>query len=619
MLAAVLLAPLEGLHHREDPQAAARLTVPHKIDRGQSLGSGVQKVSPHQPILEIIAKNQTQAGLLHINVAKIVAGDRLLLTPTVLLVTAVKLKQFLGVSQLGDFQTQVLIALPNLALVFVGRIGGGRNPQRDTGFATFTKGRVEEVTESAKSRKDQTLDLLWRRFKDLQRHRHPTALRQIGTIAKVQQAHGRILHPPHYHERTLPPARRNLARHSKGRPMNFGYQLLHQRKRARRGRILTPHGVIETPEFLPVGTQATVKAMTPQQLEDLGVQGVLANTYHLYLRPGSPLVEKMGGLHRFMNWKRPIMTDSGGFQAFSLGAGREHGVGKIGGVFPGDQARKPRDAQFKNMVKIREEGVTFRSHLDGSSHLLSPESSMRIQEELGADMILAFDECTSPLADRAYTEVALERTHRWALRCLEARRDTPQALYGIVQGGAYQDLRERALQFMTAQPWQGYAVGGSLGKTKQEMHQVLDWTVPGLPDDKPRHLLGIGEFSDLFEGVSRGIDTFDCVIPTRFARNGHVFVPPGTPGRSPRGTWNLLNARFADLDEPIQADCPCYTCQNFSLAYMRHLHKADEILAYTLGTIHNLHFLLNLMREIRRSLEEDRFEDLWREFLGERV
>lgn len=396
--------------------------------------------------------------------------------------------------------------------------------------------------------------------------------------------------------------------------MSFRYELLQQRGRARRGRIHTPHGTIETPEFLPVGTQATVKALTPPQLRECGVQGLLANTYHLYLRPGSQLVEKMGGLHRFMQWPGPIMTDSGGFQAFSLGAGREHGVGKIGGVFPGSNAKKPRGAVLPNMVKIDEEGVRFRSHLDGSSHLLTPESSIRIQEELGADMILAFDECTSPLADKAYTENSLERTHRWALRCLEARRDNPQALYGILQGGAYPDLRQRTLDFMVPLPWQGFAVGGSLGKTKEEMHQVLDWTVPGLPDDKPRHLLGIGEFEDLFEGVARGIDTFDCVIPTRFARNGHVFVKPGTPGRSPRGTWNLLNARFRDLDQPIQSDCACYACQNFSLAYLRHLHKADEILAYTLGSMHNLHFLLTLMRDMRQALQEDRFETFRQSF-----
>lgn len=403
-----------------------------------------------------------------------------------------------------------------------------------------------------------------------------------------------------------------------GGAMSFYYQVLVQREQARRGRIHTWHGTIETPEFLPVGTQATVKAVTPAQLQDLRVQGLLCNTYHLHLRPGSELVQEMGGLHKFMAWPRPIMTDSGGFQAFSLGAGREHGVGKIGGVFPGEKkAHVPRGGVVADkLVKISEEGVRFRSHLDGSTQWLTPESSIRIQEELGADMILAFDECTSPLADRQYTEIALERTHRWARRCLDARRDTPQALYGILQGGAYQDLRARALDFMVDLPWQGFAVGGSLGNTKAEMLQVLDWTVPGLPSDKPRHLLGIGELDDLFEGVARGIDTFDCVIPTRFARNGHVFVKPGAEGRSPRGTWNLLNAKFRALDEPIDKNCGCYTCANFSLAYLRHLHKANELLASTLGSLHNLHFLMELMREMRAALEADRFAEMRIHYLG---
>lgn len=388
----------------------------------------------------------------------------------------------------------------------------------------------------------------------------------------------------------------------------FGYTLSHRRGRARRGRLSTWHGSIETPEFLPVGTQATVKAVTPKDLRDLQVQGILANTYHLYLRPGSRLIEELGGLHRFMAWDGPIMTDSGGFQAFSLGAAREHGVGKIGGVFPGE--RKAHKTDATKLVKIDEDGVAFRSHLDGSAHKFTPELSIRIQEELGADMILAFDECTSPLAGREYTELALERTHRWAVRSVEARRDTPQALYGIIQGGEWEDLRYRSLEFLTKLPFQGFAVGGSLGKTKADMHKVLDWTVPGLPEDRPIHLLGIGEVDDLFEGVERGIDTFDCVIPTRFARNGHVFVKPGTPGRNPRGTINLKNACHAKDPNPIAEDCGCYTCAHFSRAYLRHLTVAGEILASTLGTLHNLHFLLNLMRDIRQALDEDRFPAL---------
>lgn len=381
--------------------------------------------------------------------------------------------------------------------------------------------------------------------------------------------------------------------------------------RARLGRIHTPHGDIDTPEFLPVGTQATVKAVAPRDLQDLGVQGILANTYHLYLRPGAELVQEMGGLHRFMGWPKPIMTDSGGFQAFSLGAAREHGVSKIGGVFPGEAA-KPAQVRTDQptLVKIDEDGVTFRSYVDGSVHRFTPEISIGIQEKLGADMILAFDECTSPIADRDYTERSLERTHAWAVRCLDARSDTPQALYGIVQGGAWQDLRHRSVEFLAPLPFQGFAVGGSLGKTKADMHKVLDWTVPGLPDDRPRHLLGIGEVEDLFEAVERGIDTFDCVIPTRFARTGNVMVAPNTEGATRRNTLSLRNARYYRDERPIDEQCGCYTCRNFSRAYLRHLVKAEEILAHQLCSVHNLHFLLELMRNIRRALGLGTFSEL---------
>ena len=414
----------------------------------------------------------------------------------------------------------------------------------------------------------------------------------------------------------------------------FSFDLLVTRGAARRGRLTTPHGSIETPEFLPVGTQATVKAILPRDIREVGVQGVLANTYHLYLRPGSQRIQALGGLHRFMSWDGPIMTDSGGFQAFSLGAGREHGVSKIGGVFPDEappkKARQPRDphprrpgepkSQSKpqsghassKLVKIDEEGVLFRSHLDGSSHKLTPELSIRIQEELGADLILAFDECTSPLADKNYTEYSLERTHRWAVRCLQARRDTPQALYGIIQGGAYRDLRDRSTAFLTRPElgFDGYAVGGSLGRNKEEMLQVLDWTVFQLPAAYPRHLLGIGEIGDLFDGVQRGIDTFDCVIPTRFARNGHLLCPPGLPGRGSKCTLSMRNACYADDSTPPIPGCECYCCANFSRAYLRHLYKCSEILACQLGTIHNLHFMARLMREIRQALEDDRLAEL---------
>ena len=389
---------------------------------------------------------------------------------------------------------------------------------------------------------------------------------------------------------------------------------------ARLGRIDTPHGSIETPEFLPVGTLATVKGLMPKQLEELGVQGMLSNTYHLFLRPGADIVEEMGGLHKFMHWNRPVMTDSGGFQAFSLGAARQYGIGKIG-VFPGGDAQlsaQPKGDSYKPLAKIDEDGVVFRSFLDGSQHRLNPEISIHIQEQLGADIILAFDECTSPAASYEYTAKSLERTHRWAKRSLAARRDTPQALYGIVQGGAWEDLRQKSVEFITNLPFQGFAIGGSLGKSKADMHKVLDWTIPRMPKDKPRHLLGIGEVDDLFEGVQRGIDTFDCVIPTRFARTSNLLVPYDVPGANKRGTLVLRNAEFTHDPRPVDPNCSCYCCQNFSRAYLRHLYKSEEILGSVLGTLHNIHFMLKLMRDIRASLADGTFFELKAKWLGDK-
>lgn len=388
----------------------------------------------------------------------------------------------------------------------------------------------------------------------------------------------------------------------------------------RRGRIITDRGTIETPEFLPVGTRATVKAMTPKQLMEVGAQGVLANTYHLYLRPGADLVRQLGGLHTFMNWHRPIMTDSGGFQAFSLGAAKAHGVGKLGGVFPGEAAEAMKRHKSGDLLaKVDEEGVTFRSYVDGSTHRFTPESSMEIQRRLGADLILAFDECTSPLAGKRYTEISMERTHRWAERCLDAKRDPHQSLYGILQGGAYQDLRQRAVDFMTKLPFDAFAIGGSLGETKDDMLKVLEWTVPQLPAHAPRHLLGIGEMEDLFEGVARGIDTFDCVIPTRFARTANLMVSPHLPHRTSRGTINLRQARYRQDPRPIEDDCPCYTCANYSRGHLRYLFSCQEILASTLCSIHNLVALLRLTRQMRHALEKGRFEELRANWLGSRA
>jgi queuine tRNA-ribosyltransferase/7-cyano-7-deazaguanine tRNA-ribosyltransferase len=367
---------------------------------------------------------------------------------------------------------------------------------------------------------------------------------------------------------------------------------------SRLGRIETGHGAIETPAFLPVGTQATVKTLTPDELIGLGAQGILANTYHLFLRPGPELIERLGGLHRFTGWPGPIMTDSGGYQAFSLGTALEHGVGKIAKMFPG-ATEAPRRPVKKKLARIDENGVAFASHLDGSAQLLTPEISIRVQRQLGADLVLAFDECTSPLSDERYTREAMERTHRWALRCLEAWQPGPQGLYGIVQGGAHRDLREKSARFIGALPFDGLAIGGSLGRSKQDMLDVLDWTIPLLPPHRPRHLLGIGDPVDLFTCVERGIDTFDCVAPTRLARHGALYTADGR--------LNVANAAFREHQAPIEEGCPCYTCQRFSRAYLRHLFVADEILGYRLATLHNLHFILTLMRRMRQAIADGTF------------
>ena len=349
---------------------------------------------------------------------------------------------------------------------------------------------------------------------------------------------------------------------------------------ARLGRLHTPHGVIETPIFMPVGTQATVKAMTPEELKEIGAQIILSNTYHLYLRPGEKLVEKAGGLHGFMNWDRPILTDSGGFQVFSL----------------------------SDLRNITEEGVTFRSHLDGSKHFISPEKAIEIENALGADIIMAFDECTPYEADYDYTKKSMERTLRWAERCKNAhKKPDKQALFGIVQGGMFKDLREISAIETVKMDFPGYAVGGlSIGEPKEIMYQVLDWTVPFLPENKPRYLMGVGSPDALLEGVIRGIDMFDCVLPTRIARNGTVFTS--------KGKVVIKNAEYAEDFSPLDDECDCYTCKNYSRAYIRHLFKAKEILAARLATIHNLRFLLRLMEDIRRAIMEDSLLDFKEEF-----
>ena len=361
------------------------------------------------------------------------------------------------------------------------------------------------------------------------------------------------------------------------------YELLHIDKStgARRGVVHTPHGDIQTPVFMPVGTQATVKSMTPDELKEMvGAQIILSNTYHLYLRPGSDIVKEAGGLHKFMNWDRPILTDCGGFQVFSLSALRT----------------------------ITEDGVEFRSHLDGSKHFFSPESVMKIEEDLGADIIMSFDECVGYPATREYTENSMERTTRWAKRCKAAHKNTDkQGLFGIIQGGFYKDLREKSARDLIELDLPGYAIGGiSVGEPKEEFLDILRYTAPLMPKNKPRYLMGVGTPDYLIEAAIAGIDMCDCVLPTRIARNGTAM------------TWNgkvvVRNATYERDFSPLDPECDCYTCRNCTRAYIRHLVKANEILGVRLLSIHNLYFLTKLMERVRIEIENDNLANFRDEF-----
>ncbi len=397
---------------------------------------------------------------------------------------------------------------------------------------------------------------------------------------------------------------------------NLSFTIVAKEGRARAGVISVPHGFIETPMFIPVGTQATVKTLTPHDLLAMGAEIILSNTYHLYLRPGEESIARLGGLHGFMQWKGPIITDSGGFQAFSLGFALEHGVGKIANIFPGeDEQTKEQRPPKSKLAVVDEEGVSFVSHIDASRHKLTPEKSITIQEKLGADIILAFDECTSPLSSYEYTKEALARTHRWAVRCINAKK-TEQAFFGIVQGGAYKNLREESARFIVNLPCEGYAIGGSLGKSKKEMHQVLEWTIPLLSEEKPRHLLGIGGIDDLFECIERGIDLFDCAGPTRMARSAMLLISPAAGG-SPVNKFRIriTNAQFREDTLPIDPFCMCYTCTHFSRAYLRHLFVAKELLAYRLASYHNVHFILTIVKRIRQSIIDGQFAQLKKNWL----
>lgn len=386
---------------------------------------------------------------------------------------------------------------------------------------------------------------------------------------------------------------------------------------ARTGVVRTLHGEIQTPVFMPVGTQATVKALDPNDLHKLRAEIILCNTYHLFLRPGHDLVAEFGGLHRFMGWDGPILTDSGGFQVFSLGDGMEHGIGKMGGFFPDGKPVVSSQPRADRMAHIDDEGVTFKLPTDGSKYRLTPEKSIEIQEKLGADIILAFDECTSRLADIDYTKKALERTHRWAKRCVEAH-STRQSLFGIVQGGKWRDMREESARYIDSLGFGGYAIGGSFGGTKEGLYSVLEWVNPLLSPEKPRHLLGIGAINDIFECVERGVDMFDCVGPTRLARSGYLFISPESGGKLVN-KWRLhiLNAPYRNDHKPIDPGCDCFVCQNFSRAYIRHLFVTEELLAYRLATYHNLHLMLRLMEEIRTAIPEGTLPALKKKWIGE--
>jgi len=378
---------------------------------------------------------------------------------------------------------------------------------------------------------------------------------------------------------------------------------------ARAGLLKLKHGTIETPEFIVVGTKATVKAVDPAQLKQIGVQVTLANTYHLWLRPGEDVVAGQGGLHKFMDWSGPMLTDSGGFQAFSLGYALEHGVGKLIDNFDDKDWLKKKKPIKPKLARIAEDGITFRSHLDGSTLELTPEGSILIQEKLGADIILVLDECTSPVSSYEYTRDALDRTHRWAERCLEAHQ-TDQALAGIIQGGEYQDLRLRSAEFLGALPFDCYAIGGSLGKSKGDMLRVLEWTNQILPDEKPRHLLGIGSIEDIFESVERGVDLFDCILPTRLARMGIALIGPRSGGNM-KNHWRMhINATMTEDPRPLDMGCDCPTCSRFSRSYIRHLQKSGEMLGHTLVSVHNLAFMMRLMREIRAAIAAGQFQQL---------
>lgn len=391
-------------------------------------------------------------------------------------------------------------------------------------------------------------------------------------------------------------------------PLRF--EILKKKGKARAGILHTPHGDIETPAFVAVGTKGTVKSLTPEMLEGLGSQIILSNTYHLYLQPGDKVVRNAGGLHRFANWDKPFMTDSGGFQVFSLGAAFGKQISKIAKEEIVEESSAPSvydediATQHGQLAIVDEEGVTFTSHINGSLHRFTPERSIEIQHNLGADIIVAFDECTSATATKEYQIEAMHRTHRWAERSWKAHKQNTgaslkQGLFGVVQGGRYEDLRRESAKAIASMPFDGFAIGGSY--VKEDLDTAVGWVCDELPEEFPRHLLGIGEPEDLISGIAKGVDLFDCVAPTRIGRNGALYVTKGEGF----GKINILNAKFVEDFGPIEEGCKCYTCTNYSRAYLSHLFRADEMLGATLASLHNIYFIVNLVKKEREKILTD--------------
>ncbi len=382
---------------------------------------------------------------------------------------------------------------------------------------------------------------------------------------------------------------------------------------SRAGQIKTAHGIIHTPSFIVVGTKAAVRGLTVEMLEGAGVETVLANTYHLYMQPGDTKIRDWGGLHKVMKWKGPTVTDSGGFQVFSLGAGYGKNVGKVLKDLPNVPLLKERDEEEvkPRLVEIDHDGAAFKSPLDGSIHYFTPERSIEMQHNIGADIIFAFDECTSPAEPRSYQREALDRTHRWGARSLDYHKSKDisetQALFGIVQGGRYEDLRKESAEVIGAMDFDGFGIGGSFDK--EDLHTAVKWVNEILPEDKPRHLLGIGEPEDLFEGVENGCDTFDCVAPTRLGRHGTVYTKTGK--------IHIGNAKFQEDLAPIETDCECYACKNYTRAYISHLYKSREMLGPMLCSIHNVFFIVHLVKDMRKAILDGAFIQMKKDFLSE--